>query len=135
MVMKLSFTSFQKAVESLNEVLNVYQDDPSNTFYRDACIQRFECSYELSVKMLKRYLEMSEASTSSIDALSFSDVIRLANERDLLLSNWEAWRDFRFARNITSHAYDEKKAKEVVKIIPQFYTELLFLLDKLKSKA
>ena len=42
--------------------------EPKNEFLRDSVIQRFEFTYELAWKSLKRYLEQEEG-TENIDAL------------------------------------------------------------------
>lgn len=50
-------TPLQKASKRLNEGLIRYQDDITDEQIRDGLIQRFESTYELSHKTLKRYLE------------------------------------------------------------------------------
>lgn len=119
----LDLTSFTKAIATLGEALSAYQKEPQNAFIRDACIQRFEYSYELTHKMLRRYLEMTEPTTILINDLSFPSLIRLGYARGLLGTEWVVWKDFRDARNITSHTYDEGKALEVLTVIPEFLTE------------
>ncbi len=54
MAIELDTTSFERAVDSLQSALAQYDITP-NDFIRDSCIQRFECNYELSWKMLKRF--------------------------------------------------------------------------------
>ncbi len=46
-------------------------------------ILRFEYTYELSHKMLKRYFEMTEPNAEMIDQMLFPDLIRTASERGL----------------------------------------------------
>ena len=53
---KLDISALEKAIDRLHEGLARYQRDISDTQIRDGLIQRFEFSYELSHKMLKRYL-------------------------------------------------------------------------------
>ena len=36
-------------------------------------------------------------------------------------------------RNLTSHTYDEEIAEKVVRIVPDFYEEVSFLLQKLRD--
>ena len=130
----LDLTSFQKAIASLNEALSAQAKDPINAFIMDSCIQRFEFTYELSWKTLKRYLEMSEASSQDIDTLAFPDLIRMGNEKALLKSDWTTWKIFLESRNKTAHTYDEQVAKDVFLHIPAFLEEARFLYDKIKSK-
>src|SRR5689334_22900934 len=107
----LDVSSLEKAIASLHAAVIAYQPQESNNFIRDAAIQRFEYTYELAHKMLKRYLEMTEPSAEIIDQMSFPDLIRTASERGLLLSGWDIWKDYRHAHNATSHTYNETKAK------------------------
>jgi nucleotidyltransferase substrate binding protein (TIGR01987 family) len=131
--MKLILTPLVKAIASLDEVLKEKATQPQNPFLLDAAIQRFEYTYELSCKMLKRYLEMYSASSASIDKMSFPELIRTGYEQGLLHSSWDKWHTFRDARNITSHTYDLKKANQVFAVIPSFYEEVFFLLNQLQQ--
>ena len=128
--MNLDLSSLNKAINSLNAALQekIKQD---NDYLRDSCIQRFEYTYELSWKMLKRYLELTGPTTASMDALSFAQLIRKGNEKGLLRSDWTTWKLFREARNSTSHAYNEDKANQVFTIIPDFYKEAQHLYQQL----
>lgn len=108
--------------------------DTSDTQIRDGLIQRLEFVFELSHKMIKRFLEQSSASSDQYDTMQFSDLIRSANEIGLLKSDWPAMRVYREMRNKTSHAYDEDIAREVVAGIPSFIAEAAFLRDRLKER-
>ena len=129
----LELTPLAHAVDSLRAALAQYHLTP-NDFIRDSCIQRFEYTYELSWKMLKRYMRMTEPSAETIDEMTFPALIRTASERGLLLSNWAGWKDFRDARNMTSHGYDSAKAEEVFSRIPDFFRDACFLLEKLRER-
>ena len=63
----LDITSFEKALITLGEALEEHKKARTNALIRDACIQRFEYSYELSHKMLKRHLEATSANAAEID--------------------------------------------------------------------
>ena len=130
----LDISSLAKAIASLNEAVTAYHQEQSNNFIRDAAIQRFEYTYELSHKMLKRYLEITEPSAEVIDQLPFPDLIRTASEKGLLSNGWDVWKNYRHARNTTSHTYNEAKAKEVYTEIPKFLNEANHLLNELKKR-
>lgn len=132
--MKLELSSFEKALASLDEALAEY-DRTQSQFVKDACIQRFEYTYELAHKLLKRQLEAMSANPSEIDQMSFPDMIRSGAERGLLANGWDEWRRFRDARNATSHAYNEKKANEVFERIPAFRDEAAVLLARLQERS
>ena len=108
----------RKALATLDAGLGALVLAPDDGFIRDACIKRFEYCYELSHKMLRRYLEATEP--EGVHDLSFPRLIRLGYERELLQESWDVWEGFRDARNTTSHAYDEDKARRVLLEIPAF---------------
>lgn len=129
----LDLTSFEKALNSLFEVIEVYNSDKNNLITRDSMIQRFEYTYLLSLKMIKRYLAKSAFVFENLEGMSFNEMIRQANKMGLLRSNLEKWDDYRQKRNLTSHTYDEEAAKSVVSIIEDFALEAEFLLTSLKK--
>ncbi len=130
----LDLTSFEKAHASLAAVLAlVPADEVQMVLRRDAAIQRFEYTYELSHKMLKRFLEQASPSPETIDELGFRDLIRVGGEVGLI-RDAEKWFSFREKRNLTSHAYDEAKAKEVFDAIPSFADESGFLLSEIRRR-
>jgi nucleotidyltransferase substrate binding protein (TIGR01987 family) len=130
----LDFTSLENSLQHFSEALQAYAQDTQNSLYRDACIHRFEVAYERTHKMLKRHLEMTSASPTAIDELAFPNLIRTANEQGLLLHDWERWKDYRRARSITSHTYDEDKAIEVMALFPDFFVDAQALLQELKKR-
>ncbi|WP_369930470.1 HI0074 family nucleotidyltransferase substrate-binding subunit [Xanthomonas sp. NCPPB 2632] len=110
-----------------------YQQDITDTQIRDGLIQRFEFTYEISHKMLKRFLEMTSANPAEFDGMTFQDQIRSANERSLLRGDWPAWRRYRDMRGRTSHTYAEEVALQVVTGIPDFIEEARYLLKRLQE--
>jgi nucleotidyltransferase substrate binding protein (TIGR01987 family) len=130
----LDLTSFEKALGRLKEGIARYEQDISDTQIRDGLIQRFEFTYEISHKMLKRYLEMASPTPEEFDGIAFQDLIRKGNEMELLLNDWSAWKKYREMRGKTSHTYDEKIALEVVDFIPRFFEEADFLCKKIHEK-
>lgn len=133
--MKLDLTSLTHATSRLEEGLARYQSDTTDTQIRDGLIQRFEFTYELSHKMLKRYLELGSANPVEFDNADFQYLIRSANEQGLLLGDWPKWRVYRDMRSKTSHTYDEKVALEVVKAIPSFLQEAQYLHQQLMQRV
>lgn len=127
--MTLDLTPFEKALISLEEVLSI----PVTAIVRDSAIQRFEYTYELAFKMLKRYLEMSATTPAEIDGKTFKEIVRLAAEQGLI-DNPEAWFVYRQARNETSHGYDEKKAVVVYNHIAPFAKAARILFTNLSQR-
>ena len=130
----LDLTSFEKALKILDEVINLYNADKTNLITRDSMIQRFEYTYSISLKMLKRYIEMNALIPENTETLTFNSLIRQANKMGLLKSNLEKWDDYRQKRNLTSHTYNEEAALEVVSIIESFASEARFLMEKLAKR-
>ncbi|MGH7039988.1 MAG: HI0074 family nucleotidyltransferase substrate-binding subunit [Stellaceae bacterium] len=132
--MTLDPIPFVNAVQRLREGLRRHGQDPTDEQLRDGLIQRFEFTYELSHRMLKRYLRDSAASPDELDRLSFADLIRTGNAQGLLRSDWPAWRRFREMRARTSHTYDATIASEVVAAIPEFLAEAEYLCAELQNR-
>jgi nucleotidyltransferase substrate binding protein (TIGR01987 family) len=132
---QLDLTPLVNAQRRLGEGLLRYQKDISDTQIRDGLIQRFEFTYEIAQKMLKRYLESTSASPGEYDAMAFGDLIRSANEKELLLGDWKSWKRFREMRGKTSHTYDEEVALQVVSGIAEFLAEAEFLIGQLQRRS
>ena len=75
MAIELSIEPLEKAIAALEVALDRYAEEPDDLI-RDACIQRFEFTYELSHKMLKRFLEATSANPEAFDGMTFQDLIR-----------------------------------------------------------
>lgn len=132
--MILELSSFDKVMLLLDEGIQRYQKDITDTQIRDGLIQRFEFTYELSHKKLKRFLESTSPSPANIDEMAFQDLIRTGNEQGLLLSDWARWKKYREMRSRTSHTYDESVALQVVAEIPAFLQEARFLNAQLHAR-
>lgn len=122
----------QRAVDRLREGWVRYQQDIADEQIRDGLIQRFEFTYEVSHKLLRRFLEATSANPVEFDGMNFQDLIRSGNERGWLLGDWPAWRSYREMRSKTSHTYNEQIAKEVVAGIPGFIDEAAHLFEQLR---
>jgi len=101
---------------------------------RDGLIERFEFTYELSHKMLRRYLKETAASPDEVERMPFADLIRTGQAQGLLRSAWPAWRRFREMRAQTSHTYDAKVASQVTSAIPAFVEEAEHLYTELQRR-
>lgn len=131
----IDLTVFEKVLNSLNEVIEVYNSDKTNLITRDSMIQRFEYTYSLALKMIKRFFSQGAFVLENIEGMTFNEMIRQANKMGLLKTNLEKWDNFRQKRNLTSHTYDEEIAIKVVAIIEDFAKEAQYLLDKLREKT
>jgi nucleotidyltransferase substrate binding protein (TIGR01987 family) len=130
--MKLDLSALEKALASLERALQRSHGLPADEELRDACIQRFEYSFELAWKMLKRRLELDVPSTDAVDALSYRAMIRVAAERGLL-ADPQVWFDYRDQRNRTTHTYDLVVAQQVYACINDFKRDADALLAALHT--
>jgi nucleotidyltransferase substrate binding protein (TIGR01987 family) len=133
-VTMLDLTPLARALASLQRGLTRWLATPDDEELRDACIQRFEFTFELCWKMLKRRLEMDLPNAAEVDAMSFRALIRAGAEQGLLgdVAPWWVYRD---KRNITSHTYDARKAAEVAAVLPAFALEAQALLGALQQRG
>lgn len=129
----LDFTALENSVYRLEEVVEKYKENEKDTIVRDSLIQRFEFTYSISLKLLRRYFMERAFFVDDINSLSFNDMVRTATRLGLLKSDLEMWTKYREMRNLTSHTYDEEVALKVAKIVPCFYEEALYLLKKFKD--
>ena len=139
--MPLDFTPLGNAIGQLEKSLKfahspLAQQDP-DLFeqLRNSVIQCFEFTYELSHKMLRRFLKETAASPDDFESMSFAGLIRTGNEQGLLLSDWESWKAYRQARTDSSHTYDEKKAAAVYEVAQGFLEEAQFLYKELLDRS
>src|SRR5690349_4368908 len=132
--MTLDITSLDNAVERLREGLARHRSEPADEQLRDGLIQRFEFTYELSHRTLKRFLRDSAATPDEIEQMSFADLIRTANAQGLLRADWPAWRSFRQMRARASHTYNATTAEQVVAAIPGFLQEAEHFVAELRRR-
>jgi nucleotidyltransferase substrate binding protein (TIGR01987 family) len=132
--MKLDITSLGSAVRRLREGLARYEREPADEQIRDGLIQRFEFTYELSHKMLRRYLKETSASPDDVERMPFADLVRTANDQGLLRGDWSVWRRFREMSARTSHTYDAKVALQVASAIPAFLEEVEHFYAELQRR-
>ena len=125
----INLSSYRQALEALQRALA----QPKNEYLRDSVIQRFEFTYELAWKALKRYLEQEEGA-ENVDILQRRDLYRMAAEKGLI-SDPVAWFGYHRARNETVHTYQEAKADEVYAIAAEFVKDAMVLLANLEQRV
>lgn len=136
--MKLELTSLEKATASLEPSIHAAAKFEATLppelreTVRSGIIQNFEVAYELSWKMMKRWLE-TNISAESVDGVTRRELFRLAAE-SRLLEDVDHWMSFHAARNITSHTYDNATAEEVSERAAQFVAAAQSLLAALRAR-
>lgn len=139
--MNIDFSPLDDAISQLEKSIQfatselAENDNELFEQFRNSVIQCFEFTYELSHKMLTRYLEQTAANPEEIDLSTFQHIIRIGNQKGLLLSDWTQWRDYRQARTNSSHTYNRSKAEAVYEIAFDFLVEAKFLYQQLLERS
>ncbi len=127
--MSISTQELNKALASLEEALDLYEKAVSDSIekkaFRDACIQRFEFSIELSWKVSVKVMGL----TTTAAKIAIREMAR-----NKLISDPQIWFDFVEARNSTSHSYDEDVARKILEVAKQFPAEAKKLIHELEKK-
>ncbi len=136
----IDLTPMANAIGTLTESLKLIDEngkqltEPMRLLAQRGLIQAFEYNYEMAIGMMTRYLRQSVSDPDKRDLGNFQELIRVADEHQLILSPYAKWKAFRHARNMTSHTYNEMKALAVVEIIPDFEREVIHLLTQLQKR-
>jgi len=138
---RLDLSALQEAVASLTDGLDVVSDpvwfnaqsEKVRNTLMAGVIKNFEFVYEISVKMLKRQIELESASPTEVDESNFREVLRVAGEKGLI-ADVEAWFKYRKLRNITAHTYDHDKARQVYADTLTFIADARALLRNLEAR-
>jgi len=136
--MPLDLSSLREALAALNTSLRYLESDLAadpdvKDQFRAAAIQAFEFTYELAFKFMKRQLERIVPVPASVDEMTFMQVVRAAAEAGLV-SDVSRFREYREARNITSHSYDRTKAQRIAAGLPRFASDVAELLTRLEAR-
>jgi nucleotidyltransferase substrate binding protein (TIGR01987 family) len=136
--MNLELTSLENATASLGRSINAAATFEAtlppelNKTVRSGIIQNFEVAYELSWKMMKRWIE-TNISAASVDGVTRRELFRQAAE-NRLIDDVDLWMSFHAARNETSHTYDNDTAEEVSDSAEQFVAAAQSLLTSLRAR-
>lgn len=115
---------FSKALQRLSEAL---AEDRSNPLAIDGSIQRFEFSFELGWKLLKKVLMDVEG----IEVLSPKKALQVAYQVGWV-SDEQAWLKMLNDRNLTSHTYREEYALEIYSQLPRHFESMQQLEHRLQ---
>jgi nucleotidyltransferase substrate binding protein (TIGR01987 family) len=131
----LDLASFAKVTRRLAEALHDLDKDPGNLYIQDAVIKRFELTYELSLRNLRRYLLDAVISDPDVEDMTFQGLIRIAARERLLVAGWPEWKNFKDARNRTVHTYSEPQARLVVASAKELLPQAQYLLEQLRARS
>ncbi|MFH0800327.1 MAG: nucleotidyltransferase substrate binding protein [Pseudomonadota bacterium] len=123
---ELDLENFEKAVKTLADAV---QRGSLSDLERDGVIQRFEYTFELAWKTLRRVLlALGRANVSA----SPKPVLRDAVEEGLI-EKVSAWFEFLEARNLSAHIYSQEEAEKVLAKAREFLPCAARLLKKLEG--
>lgn len=128
--------NFQKAFEKFAKVVDgkdEFYDQGFGDIYLDLIVKRFEFTYEMSWKAVKRYLDYIGIGCTGPRMCFKEGLIQKVITRE------DIWIDMIEQRNLSSHIYDEDEIKEILgKIVDYrnaFQDLLLSLEERLKSEG
>ena len=135
----VDFSSLKKAITQLRHSISLFsseygKNEDLHDTLRAGAIQGFEFTYELCIKSIRRFLEFNAIDDTSQE-FTFAELIRMANEYDLLKSDISTWREYRKMRGTTSHSYNEKSATEIFNHIPNFLVDAEYLLAQFTKRS
>lgn len=125
-----SIDRLERSVKAANK-LDTSDEDLQETV-RAGVIQHFEVAYEVSWKMIKRWLE-ENIGAASVDGVTQRNLFRLGAENRLIADS-ELWMDYHKARNSTSHTYNEDAAESVFAKAAEFVHDAKHLLKMLEAR-
>ena len=137
--MRLDYTSLISALSQLQKSLGYLNSDLAKNDhelylqFRAATIQAFEYTYELSWKMIKRWVAFNVSPEMSEPLYSRKELFRQA-AKEGLIKDPIPWFKYHEARNISSHTYQESTAAKVVTFAPGLAEDVRFLLDELDKR-
>jgi hypothetical protein len=133
--MDLYIAPLGRAVERMDEGLRRCLLDPGDQLIRDGLIQRFEFSYDLALKALRRCLALASADAQSVQAMEVEALVELGHDQGLLLGGWPVWRIWHDLRAHTGHTDEEPMGPEVVGAVPRFLDEVRHLQRRLAGRV
>ena len=95
-------------------------------------IKRFEFTYELAWKFIKRWLEVN-ISPDAADGATRRELFRHGAEHRLI-DDVEIWMRYHRARSLTAHTYQQDTADAVLSVIPDFLSDAQSLLAALEAR-
>jgi nucleotidyltransferase substrate binding protein (TIGR01987 family) len=115
------FNHFSKAFAQLQEAVELSKQRKLTKLEEQGLIQTFEYTHEMAWNTLKDFLE--ERGTKKL--YGSKDATREVFKTGLI-ENGEIWMNMIESRNLTSHAYNEETATEVISaILHSYFAEFL----------
>ena len=123
--------NFSNALNRFSEAIHIKDElyrEGFSDIYLDILVKRFEFTYEMAWKALKRYLDYL-----GFDAKSPRGVFKEAYAQGIL-DEEQVWLDMIEMRNLSSHIYDESEISTMVDEAKRFLKAFEALRDYLEDK-
>lgn len=135
--MSLQFDSLIKSINILERSVKTANrvddsDEDLQETVRAGVIHSFEVAYELSWKMMQRWLK-ENIGAASVDGVTQRNLFRHSAENHLI-ADAERWMDYHKARDSTSHTYNEDAALNVFAEAAEFVHDAKYLLKMLEAR-
>ncbi|MDE2778914.1 MAG: HI0074 family nucleotidyltransferase substrate-binding subunit [Chloroflexota bacterium] len=138
--MPLELDSLRNSIKALTDLLAVSENDArmgqlsdvERNGIRSGVIQNFEVTYELSWKLMARWLS-AYVNPEVADGVTRRQLFRLAAE-NRLIPDVDLWMQHHEARNATTHIYDEERAMMVYRATREFAHDAQRFLQALEAR-
>ncbi len=123
--------NFSKALDKFAQIVDKQQqftEDGYQDIYLDLLVKRFEFTFEMSWKAIKRYLEFVGLESCYNPRSCFKEAYQ-----QQLLDNERVWLDMIEMRNLSSHVYDEIQVSGLLLQQTDFHQSFLSLKEKLAT--
>jgi nucleotidyltransferase substrate binding protein (TIGR01987 family) len=124
--------TLRDSLESLNDALDRFGEalaiSAPDEIVMDGTIQRFEFTFELFWKTLRRFLQQEGTDTGSP-----KNTLRHAYRRGLL-DQEQLWLDMLKDRNLSAHVYNAEMARQIFERLPSHYRALRECFEQLKNR-
>jgi nucleotidyltransferase substrate binding protein (TIGR01987 family) len=124
---KIKYEKFSKALTAL-EAIYLKPYPTNDRIIIDACIQRFEFTFELAWKLLKDYFALEGI------LLNFPKEVLKEAYAIGLIEHEQLWLQMLNDRNLSSHTYNEKLADEIFQHIKNYVPLLKHLNNNISNK-
>lgn len=129
--MKIDATPLEKAIDAMRRGISRSTAAPEDEELRDAVIQRFKFTMDLSWKLIQRFLK--DAGVPDGEIRTKRDLFREAARLGLIEAPERRFAYYE-ARNATSYAYNQEVAVRVYRQALEFFKEAPILLNQLKKE-
>ena len=126
--------SLEQSAQDLEKALEICYTNKESAIFKDACIYRFKNTYEITLRMIKRYLKEISSNPFEIEKLTFNQMIRKAFEVSIIKSEFKDWKKFRDCRIKISESYQEEIVDEILKEAPFFLKEVKYLVSRINKE-